>query len=186
LRITSQQIDFCGSIAPHLLATKVLEQSVKDADSEEEDEDEEDGVLLEREGTSVGTAAITPSPKPKNKMTIEIGGEPFNNPIVYRANNNKDQILLRVPNITTEQSFERSKQPTKFLENLRETDDTRNANLPGHRGLCTSIQSSMRQNLQRVLKSQKLRSTEAPPGNARLRLPYCPLWHSNRSRLFKA
>jgi hypothetical protein len=81
-----------------------------------------DVVLLEREGASVGTAisSFTPTLNPKNTVTIEIGKEALNTPIVYRSNSNKDQILLRVPMCTTEQSFERSMQRTKFLKNLLE------------------------------------------------------------------
>jgi hypothetical protein len=41
LRITSQQNDFCGSIARHLMTTKVLEQLVMDAEESEEDKEED-------------------------------------------------------------------------------------------------------------------------------------------------
>jgi hypothetical protein len=37
LRITSQQNDLCRSIAPHLLATKVIEQLVEDTEDTDSD-----------------------------------------------------------------------------------------------------------------------------------------------------
>jgi hypothetical protein len=149
LGITSQQNDFRGSITHHLKTIEDLERLVVDAEdidtgatAEEEDvekvgedcegtsagtaitatdataeEEDIEKVAENCEGASAGTA--TASPKPKKTMTIEID-ESYNTPIVYRSNNRKKQVLLKVPRSTTESSFHRNMHRTKFLDNLLE------------------------------------------------------------------
>jgi hypothetical protein len=80
------------------------------------DTDAEDVLPLERQWTAVGTA-ITLS-IPKNTVTVEIGKEAYNTPIVYRSDNNKKQLLLRVPTSATKPAFQRNMRRTNFLDNL--------------------------------------------------------------------
>jgi hypothetical protein len=129
LTIYSQQNDFRNSITRHLMTTEVPKGLVKDAEGsvidkdaqEVEDEEEDDEKVGEdREGTSAGTAviAVTASSKPKHTVTIDIGEESYNTPIVYRAGNRKKQVLLKVPRSTTQSAFQRNLLRTNFLENL--------------------------------------------------------------------
>jgi hypothetical protein len=53
------------------------------------DTNAKDVVLLERVGTSVCSPSLTP----KNTVTLEIGKEAYDTPIVYRLSNNRDQLL---------------------------------------------------------------------------------------------
>jgi hypothetical protein len=73
------------------------------------DTDAKDVAVLESEGTAV---------RPKRKLTIEIDKEAFNTPIMYRADNGKNQVLLRVPKSTTLPSFEKNMKRTNFVNNL--------------------------------------------------------------------
>jgi hypothetical protein len=82
-----------------------------------DDTDAKDAVLLGSEGTAV-SAVVGTAIKLERKKTIEIGKEVINTPIVYKAENRKNQVLLKVPRSTTESSFQRNMQRTKFLENL--------------------------------------------------------------------
>jgi hypothetical protein len=71
-----------------------------------------DVVPLESEGKAV---------KQKRKVTIEITKEIYNTPIVYRADNGKNQVLLRVPKSTTLPSFQKSMKRSNFVNNLLES-----------------------------------------------------------------
>jgi hypothetical protein len=85
--------------------------------------DAKEVALLEHEGTTVPVLvgdAIKPaaSNAPKKTVTIEIGKEALNTPIVYRSPNNKYQVLLRVPMSGNLASFQKSMSRTNFLDNL--------------------------------------------------------------------
>jgi hypothetical protein len=82
-----------------------------------DDTDAKDVVLLESEGTAV-PAVVGTVIKWKRKKTIEIGKEVVNTPIVYRAENGKNQVLLRVPKSTNLNSFEKNMQRSNFVNNL--------------------------------------------------------------------
>jgi hypothetical protein len=87
--------------------------------------DAKDVVPLEREGTtepvSVGTAIEPSTQKAPKRKVIEIGKEVIDTPIVYRADNGKDQVLLRVPMSRTLPSFQKNMQRSNFVDNLLES-----------------------------------------------------------------
>jgi hypothetical protein len=89
-----------------------------------ENTDAKEVVLLEHEGTTavpvfVGTAIKLSSPnEPTSTVTVEIGKEAYNTPVIYRSQNNKNQVLLRIPMSASLPSFQRNMHRTNFVDNL--------------------------------------------------------------------